>query len=59
MSADLILLRPAGVVRIGAGASLLAVISPFIAFGGDWSLVEQTLVGNDVRDTFTKPLGQF
>jgi len=59
MSADLILLRPAGVVRIGAGASLLAVISPFVAFGGDWSIVEQTLVGNDVRETFTKPLGKF
>ncbi len=59
MAADIAVIRPLGVVSIVAGTAVFLVSLPFSALGGNVQDASQKLVGDPIKFTFQRPLGDF
>ncbi len=59
MTADLILVRPLGIVATVLGCAVFIVSLPFSALGGNTKQASQKLVKEPAAFTFTRPLGGF
>ncbi|MGA8178522.1 MAG: hypothetical protein WB792_00580, partial [Desulfobacterales bacterium] len=59
MTADLLLVRPLGIVATVLGCAVFVVSLPFSALGGNTKQASQKLVKEPVEFTFTRPLGSF
>ena len=59
MTADLILVRPLGIVATVLGCAVFVVSLPFSALGGNTKQASQKLVEEPAKFTFTRPLGAF
>jgi hypothetical protein len=59
MTADLILVRPLGIVATVLGCAVFIVSLPFSALGGNTKQASQKLVKEPAEFTFTRPLGAF
>lgn len=59
MSADLILVRPLGLVATVCGSVVFLVSSPFSAMGGNIEEAWDRLVVKPATYTFQRPLGHF
>ena len=59
MAADLILVRPLGIVATVLGCAVFIVSLPFSALGGNTKQASQKLVKEPAEFTFTRPLGAF
>jgi uncharacterized membrane protein len=59
MTADLILVRPLGIVATVLGCAVFVVSLPFSALGGNTKQASQKLVKEPAAFTFTRPLGAF
>jgi len=59
MTADLILVRPLGVVATVLGCAVFIVSLPFSAIGGNTEQAAQKLVKEPAAFTFTRSLGEF
>jgi hypothetical protein len=57
MIADLVFLRPAGLVALIGGSVVFVVSLPFSALGGNVGEAAQKLVVDPARYTFVRPLG--
>ncbi|MBW1841168.1 MAG: hypothetical protein JRF27_01460 [Deltaproteobacteria bacterium] len=57
MIADLVFVRPLGIVAFGAGVALWIVSLPFTLTGGNSAQAAETLVNEPFRYTFARPLG--
>jgi len=58
MIADLVLLRPLGIVATAAGTVFFVVSLPFSELGGNSKAAYQKLVVDPARFTFGRPLGK-
>jgi hypothetical protein len=59
MTADLLLVRPLGIVATVLGCAVFIVSLPFSALGGNTKQASQKLVKEPAEFTFTRPLGSF
>ena len=59
MTADLVLVRPLGIVATVLGCAVFIVSLPFSALGGNTKQASQKLVQEPAAFTFTRPLGGF
>jgi hypothetical protein len=59
MAADLILIRPLGIVASVLGTAVFIVSLPFSALGGNTKTACRKLVQDPATFTFTRPLGEF
>ena len=59
MAADLVFLRPAGVVATALGTALFIVSSPFTILGDNTEEASEELIKKPGRFTFKRPLGDF
>jgi hypothetical protein len=59
MTADLILVRPLGIVATVLGCAVFVVSLPFSALGHNTKQASQKLVKEPAKFTFTRPLGAF
>lgn len=59
MTADIVVIRPLGVVSIVAGTAVFLVSLPFSAMGGNIKAASEKLVVDPVKFTFKRPLGDF
>jgi hypothetical protein len=59
MTADLILVRPLGIVATVLGCAVFIVSLPFSALGGNTKQASQKLVKEPAAFTFKRPLGGF
>ena len=59
MTADLILVRPLGIVAIVLGCAVFVVSLPFSALGGNTKQASQKLLQEPATFTLTRPLGEF
>ena len=59
MTADIVFLRPAGILATAFGAAVFIVSSPFSALGGNFKEAYDELVKEPARYTFKRPLGDF
>jgi hypothetical protein len=59
MTADLLLVRPLGIVATVLGCAVFVVSLPFSALGGNTKQASQKLVKEPAEFTFTRPLGSF
>jgi hypothetical protein len=59
MTADLIIVRPLGIVATVLGCAVFIVSLPFSALGGNTKQASQKLVKEPAEFTFTRPLGAF
>lgn len=59
MVADLLLVRPLGIVATVLGCAVYVVSLPFAAIGGNTKQASQKLVKEPAAFTFTRPLGEF
>ena len=59
MTADLLLVRPLGIVATVLGFAVFIVSLPFSAIGGNTKQASQKLVQEPASFTFTRPLGEF
>ncbi len=59
MMADLVLIRPAGIISTLVGSGLFIVALPFSALGGNVRASWNHLVSDPARFTFERPLGEF
>ncbi len=59
MAADMLLVRPLGVVATVAGVAIFAVSLPFSILGDNVPAAEEQLVLKPGRFTFARPLGEF
>jgi hypothetical protein len=59
MTADLLLVRPLGIVATVLGCAVFVVSLPFSALGGNTKQATQKLVKEPAEFTFTRPLGSF
>lgn len=59
MAADLVLVRPLGIVATALGCAVFIVSLPFSALGGNTKQAAQKLVQEPASFTFTRPLGGF
>jgi hypothetical protein len=58
IAADIVLLRPLGLVGTVLGTALFVAGLPFEAMSGDISGPAKRLVGQPAKFTFTRPLGE-
>ena len=56
---DVLILRPAGLVRVLLGSALAAIVIPFALATGEADDVLQRLVGDPAEATFLRELGDF
>jgi hypothetical protein len=59
MTADLLVVRPVGIVATGVGFVVYIVSLPFSYLGGNTPQAWEKLVKDPARFTFTRPLGEF
>ena len=59
MAADLLVIRPLGIVASVVGTAVFIVSIPFSALGGNTKIACQKLVQDPARFTFKRPLGEF
>ena len=59
MTADLILVRPVGIVATVLGCAVFIVSLPFSLLGGNVKQASQKLVKEPASFTFVRPLGEF
>lgn len=59
MTADLVLVRPLGIVATVFGCAVFIVSLPFSALGGNTKEASQKLVKEPAVFTFKRPLGAF
>jgi len=59
MTADIILVRPLGLVATLCGSVIFLVSSPFSAMGGNTQEAWDVLVAEPAEFTFKRPLGHF
>ncbi len=59
MVADLILVRPVGIVALVAGSALFIISLPFSALGRNVKAAARSLVIKPAKFAFTRPLGDF
>jgi len=59
MTADLILVRPLGIVATVLGCAVFVVSLPFSVIGGNTKQASQKLVKEPAAFTLTRPLGEF
>ena len=59
MSADLVIVRPLGIVATVLGCAVFIVSFPFSALGGNTKEASQKLVKDPAQFTFKRPLGDF
>lgn len=59
MAADIVVIRPLGVVSVVAGTAVFLVSLPFSALGGNVKAASKKLVADPVKFTFQRPLGDF
>jgi hypothetical protein len=59
MTADLLLVRPLGIVATVLGCAVFVVSLPFSALGHNTKQASQKLVKEPAEFTFTRPLGAF
>jgi hypothetical protein len=59
MAADLVFIRPLGIVATVLGCAVFIVSLPFSALGGNTTEASQKLVKAPAKFTFKRPLGQF
>ena len=59
MAADLLLIRPLGIVATVVGTAIFIVALPFSALGGNTKEASQKLVVDPVKFTFKRALGDF
>lgn len=56
---DIVFARPLGLASIVAGAGLFIVSLPFALMSGSVNKTGQTLVGNPIKYTLVRPVGDF
>ena len=59
MTADLLVVRPVGIVATGAGFCVYLLSLPFSYLGGNTEEAWSALVKDPAKFTFTRPLGDF
>lgn len=59
MTADLVLVRPLGIVATVLGCAVFIVSLPFSALGGNTKEASQKLIVEPASFTFKRPLGDF
>lgn len=59
MAADLLVIRPLGIVASVLGTAVFIVSLPFSALGGNTKIACQKLVEDPAKFTFKRPLGDF
>jgi hypothetical protein len=59
MTADLVIVRPLGIVATILGCAVFVVSLPFSALGNNTKEASQKLVKDPVQFTFKRPLGDF
>ena len=59
MTADLLVIRPLGIVASVVGSAIFIVSLPFSALGGNTKIACQKLVKDPAKFTFKRPLGDF
>jgi hypothetical protein len=59
VAGDIIFARPLGLASIVAGAGLFIVSLPFAIMTGSVNKTGQTLVGNPIKYTLVRPMGDF
>ena len=59
MAADIVFLRPVGIVATALGTALFIVSSPFSVLGNNSEEAEENLIKKPGRFTFKRPLGDF
>ena len=59
MTADLLVIRPLGIVATVVGSAIFIVSLPFSALGGNTKTACQKLVKDPAKFTFKRPLGEF
>ena len=59
MAADLLVIRPLGIVASVVGTAVFIVSLPFSALGGNTKIACQKLVEDPAKFTFKRPLGDF
>lgn len=59
MAADLLVVRPLGIVASVVGTAVFIVSLPFSALGGNTKIACQKLVKDPAKFTFKRPLGDF
>lgn len=59
MTADLVLVRPLGIVATVLGCAVFIVSLPFSALGGNTKEASQKLIQEPALFTFKRPLGAF
>jgi hypothetical protein len=59
MTADLLVVRPLGIVASVVGTAVFIVSLPFSALGGNTKIACQKLVKDPAKFTFKRPLGDF
>lgn len=59
MAADLLVVRPLGIVASVVGTAVFIVSLPFSALGGNTKIACQKLVVDPAKFTFKRPLGDF
>ena len=59
MAADLLVIRPLGIVATVVGSAIFIVSLPFSALGGNTKIACRKLVGDPAKFTFTRALGDF
>lgn len=55
---DLILLRPLGLASVGIGFAATIISFPFAVMGGNTREVGDALLGEPMRYTFVRPMGE-
>jgi hypothetical protein len=59
MAADLVFLRPVGIIATALGTALFIVSSPFSILGDNSEEASEELIKKPARYTFKRPLGDF
>ena len=59
MAADLVFLRPAGILALALGSLAFVVSVPFSALGGNTKEAYEEMVKKPARYTFKRPLGDY
>jgi hypothetical protein len=59
MAADLVFLRPAGIIATALGSAAFLVSIPFSALGGNTKEAFEKMVKKPAQYTFARPLGEY
>ncbi|MBU0986357.1 MAG: hypothetical protein KKH68_03805 [Proteobacteria bacterium] len=59
MAADLLIIRPLGIVAVVLGSAFFVVSLPFSALGGNAGNAAKKMIAEPAKFTFKRPLGDF